>query len=405
MADNLLTFKWTGINKRGKRLNGNIQAIDLKAAENELLSREVEIITIKQLANTKLLTRSGKIKPKDILLFTRYLTTMITAGLPIIQGLDIISKDPGNDLMRSVVISIKNNVSSGMTLADSLAQYPKYFDELYINLVRAGEKSGTLEKVLVRLVKYLERIQMLKKKVRNALIYPVAIILVALLVSLVLLIFVIPQFETIFQNSGTQLPAFTRGVVAVSQFLRHDWWIIILVLGGGFFLFRYQNRTNERFAKWVDATKLRLFVIGNILKKAIIARFTRTLAITLDSGLPIVESMSSMINIMGNRIYAQALRDICEKISSGHQLSTAMSNTKLFPNMTIQMINIGEASGSLTDMLNVVANYYEEEVNQIADNLSTLIEPVIIVILGFIIGCFVIAMYLPIFKIGSAVQG
>lgn len=404
MADNLLTFKWSGINKHGKRLSGNIQAIDLRAAESELTSREVEIISIKQLASTKLLSRGGKIKPKDILLFTRYLTTMLSAGLPIIQGLEIISKDPGNELMRSVVVSIKNNVSSGMTLADSLAQYPKYFDELYINLVKAGEKSGTLEKVLVRLVKYLERVQTLKKKVRNALIYPVSIVAVALVVSLVLLIFVIPQFQVIFQNSGTQLPMFTRGVVAVSQFLRAYWWMLLILIVGSFYLYRFQVRTNQRFADWMDKFKLRIYLVGTILKKAIIARFTRTLAITLDSGLPIVESMSSMVNIMGNRIYSKALQEICEKLSSGHQLSTAMSQTKLFPNMTIQMISIGEAAGSLTEMLNVVANYYEEEVNQIADNLSTMIEPVIIVVLGIIIGCFVVAMYLPIFKIGSAVH-
>ncbi len=405
MADNnLVNFKWAGINRQGKRLKGSLEAIDLKSAEAELHDRDIEVINIKQVKKSTFLGR-GKIKLRDVVLFTRYLTTMLSAGLPIIQALDIISRDPTNELLRSVVTSVKNNVSTGMTLGDSLAQYPKYFDELYVNLIRAGEKSGTLEKVLTRLVKYLERAQMLRTKVRNALIYPVAIISVAVIVSLILLIFVIPQFQTIFQNAGTQLPAFTRGVVALSAFLRGYWWFLLIAIGGGIWLFRYQKRNNERFEEWVDLQVLRLPIVGNVLRKSIIARFTRTLSITLESGLPIVESMHSMVNIMGNKIYTKAILEICDKLSSGHPLSSSMSNTKLFPNMTIQMIAVGEASGSLSDMLNVVANYYEEEVNNIADNLSTMLEPAIIVVLGAIIGCFVVAMYLPIFKIGSTVQG
>ncbi len=403
MAGNIQAFQWTGMNKQGARMRGVIQAVDIRSAENELKSMEIEVISIEPRRAFSMGFRRQTVKNKEIVLFTRYLSTMLAAGMPILQALDVIARDQENALMRSVVVSLRSSVSSGTTLADSLSQFPECFSELYVNLARAGEKSATLDKVLGRLTKYLEKIERIKAKIRNALIYPVTIILVALAVSLILLLFVVPQFQSMFQNAGMQLPYFTRMVMHLSDFVRVYWWVILLTLIGGIYGVRYLNAKNESFSEAFDKVILRIFIIGPIMKKAIIARFTRTLAITLDAGLPIVESMKSMVNIMGNSVYSKGVMKICEDIVSGHQLAVSMDSTRLFPNMVIQMVSVGEASGALADMLNNIASYYEEEVDSIADNLSTILEPLIIVILGVIIGCFVIAMYMPIFKLGTTI--
>lgn len=401
---NIQMYQWTGMNKSGARVRGVIQAVDVKTAEAELKATGVEVISISvKPPLTITLFRQRSIKPKEIILFTRYLTTMLNAGMPILKALDIIAKDQQNPTMKSVVLSLRNSISSGTTLSDSLSQFPEYFSEIYVNLTRAGEKSATLDKVLGRLVKYLDKINRLKSKVKTALIYPITIIVIATVVSLILLLFVVPQFQTMFQNAGVQLPLFTRIVIHVSDVLRHFWW---LFLGIGVFAvwgIRFLKRTNEFFADKLDAFILRIFVIGPVIKKSIIARFTRTLAITLDAGLPIVDSMRSMINVMGNRTYSKGVFKICEDIVNGNQLAASLESTRLFPNMVVQMIAVGEASGALGEMLNNIANYYEEEVDYIADNLSTILEPLIIVVLGVIMGCFIIAMYLPIFKLGSTI--
>lgn len=402
MAD-IQKFAWKGINKQGTRLSGVINASDIKAAEAEIKNKDIELISIEPKRQFSFSFRRKKISSREVVLFTRYLSTMLTAGLPILQSLDIIAKDQENEMMRTVVVSLRNSVAAGTPFADALSQHPEYFSELYCNLARTGEKSATLDKVLSRLSKYLERMEAIRRKVKNALIYPITIVLVALAVSLVLLIFVIPQFQTMFENAGAKLPYFTQIVIYISNFIRHFWWFVILLVIFGLWLFINLRRRNPYFADIVDVFILKIYVIGPILRKAIIARFSRTLSITLDAGLPIVDAMKSMINIMGNRTYKKGVTEICESISTGHQLSSSMEATKLFPNMVIQMVSVGEASGELASMLNNIANYYEEEVNTIADNLSTLLEPIIIVILGIIIGCFVIAMYLPIFKLGTTI--
>jgi len=401
MADNVQTFQWTGINKQGERLKGNIQAIDIKAAQIELKGREIEIINIKPKVRSTFTLTKRKIKNKDIILFTRYLATMLIAGLPILQALDVIATDQENEALKSVIISLRTNIASGKTFSESLTAYPNYFNELYCNLVRAGEKSGTLDKVLLRLSKYMQRIQSLKSKIKTALIYPITIIVIATVVSLILLLFVIPQFQHLFESAHVQLPYFTRLIISVSNGLRSYWWLLLLAAIGFVMAFRYLLKTNEGFKKEVDRMLLKIPIVGPIIQKAIIARFSSTLAITLDAGLPIVESMEAMVNIMGNSLYSKAVQQICGDLTSGHQLSIAMSNTKLFPPMVVQMISVGEASGELPTMLNNVADAYQEDVDMIANSLSTLIEPLIIAVLGLIIGGFVIAMYLPIFKLGS----
>ncbi len=406
MAESKQTFQYTGINTHGKRMDGMVEADDLRDAQTELSKMGIEVISLQakrqfQLAGPSFLSRKKKIKPKDILLFTRYISTMLAAGLPIVQALDIVSKDQENPAVQEMIINVKNSIAGGKTLSESFHQFPEQFNDLYCNLVSSGEKSGTLEKILKRLGDYLERTEMLKRKVKKALIYPAAIMTVALGVSLILLIFVVPQFQKMFASFGAQLPLFTRMIVSLSDFLRGYWWIIMIGLVGGVWSMKKFIKSSEPTKFMIDRYALRVYIIGNVLQKSTVARFARTLATTLEAGMPIVESMKAMSLIMGNRIYSKAVLDICNDVVNGKQLSVAMASTKLFPNMAVQMIAVGEASGSLSEMLNKVADYYEEEVNSIVDNLSSLLEPVIMVVLGVIVGTFVIAMYLPIFKIGS----
>lgn len=398
------TYQWTGMNQQGVRVHGAIEAADIKAAETELKNTGIEVISLKARSPSNVsFWRKRRVKVKDIILFSRYITTMLNAGMPILSALDVIAKDQENPTLKSMVISLKTNISSGMSFSDALAQFPQYFNELYVSLTRAGEKSATLDKVLAHLVKYMDKIQRLKSKVKTALIYPATIVAIATIVSLVLLLFVVPQFQKMFESSKVPLPVFTRIVINFSQGLRHYWLIVLSSIIVMIFTFRWFYKKNERFADRVDACVLRTFIIGPVIQKSIIARFTRTLAITLDAGLPIVESMRSMVKVMGNRLYSKGINKVCDDLANGNPLGTSLASTKLFPNMVVQMISVGEASGALSEMLNNIANYYEDEVDYVADNLSTILEPLIIVVLGVIMGCFIIAMYLPIFKMGSTI--
>lgn len=406
MESNIQAFEWSGMKSDGKRVNGVLQSADIKGAQAELNKMGIEIITIKPkqqlgFSGFKLAPAQKKIKPREILLFTRYMSTMLAAGLPIMQTLDIIASDQENPSMKNLVIALKTNIESGKTLAESFSQHPKQFSDLYCSLIKAGEKSGSLDKTLSRLAIYLERTEQLKRKIKKAMVYPLAIMSVALLVSLILLLFVVPQFQALFTTFGAQLPWFTRMVVNLSYFIRSYWWLIIFVLGGSIWGTRHLLQTSEDANQFFDRALLKIYIIGPVLRNGIIARYTRTLATSLESGMPIVESMTSMAAVMGNRAYSKAILQICDDIVSGNQLSASMRATNMFPNMAIQMIAVGEASGTLSTMLNKVADYYEEEVNATVDNLSSLLEPVIMLVLGVIVGGFVIAMYLPIFKLGS----
>ncbi len=403
MTNTQQKYHWVGMNKQGARVQGVIEAIDNKAAEAELKNQAIEVISLE--AKRPLMQNffRKKVKTKEIIFFTRYLTTMISAGMPILHSLDVIAQDQENPTMKAVVVSIRTNITSGMTLSDSLSQFPDYFDDLYCNLTKAGERSATLENVLGRIAKYMEKTARIKRKVKNALIYPAIISSVALGVSLILLLFVVPQFQKMFQDAHVPLPYFTQLIIHLSDFIKHFWWLLIAITIFMVWGFKYLRKNNVSFDEGIDRLSLRIFLYGPIIKKAIIARFTRTLSITLDAGLPIVEAMKIMVNIMNNRIYSNGISKVCEDLTTGNQLSVSMEKTKLFPNMVIQMVSVGEASGAMGEMLNSIASYYEEEVDSITDNLSSLVEPVVIVVLGAIIGCFVVAMYLPIFKLGSTI--
>lgn len=405
MDAKLCAYEWSGIKKDGKRTVGVLQAPDVKSAHAELNKMGIEVISLQPKQQTSfkinLFSSQKKIKPKEVLLFTRYMSTMLAAGLPIMQALDIIAGDQENPTMKNLIITIKNNIASGKTLAESFSQFPKQFNELYCNLIKAGEKSGSLDKTLSRLALYLERTEQLKRKIKKALVYPTAIISVAILVSLVLLIFVVPQFQKLFSTFGAELPFFTRMVVNLSDFLRSYWWLVTFILGVSIWQIKRLLQTSEKLNEWIDRYLIKVIIIGPVLKYGIIARFTRTLSTTLESGMPITEAMRSMAPVMGNRVYTKAVLHICDEVVSGNQLSNSMRSTNLFPNMAIQMIAVGEAAGTLSTMLAKVADYYEEEVNAIVDNLSSLLEPLIMLVLGIVVGSFVVAMYLPIFKLGS----
>lgn len=401
MPDITQSFKWVGITREGQRKSGILRAIGINDAQNELKKMGIEVINLTPHKTLQFSARQKKIKVKDIQLFTRYLSTMLSAGLPIIQALEIISSDKENPALKNLVTSLKNDIAGGKGLAESFSTHPKYFNSLYCSLLKAGEKSGTLDKILNRLALYLEKTEILKRKIKKSLAYPIAILSIAFIVSGILLLFVVPQFKELFASFGATLPFFTLMVVNLSEFIRTYWWAIGLVIisfvGGVIYLIR----NNEAFRETLDRWSLKIFIIGPVLKKGIIARFTRTLATTLEAGMPIVDSIKSMKQLMGSYLYSKAIDQITADLTSGHNLSVAMNNTNLFPNMVIQMIAVGEVSGRLPEMLTKIADYYEDEVNTVVDNLSTLLEPIIMLVLGIIIGSFIIAMYLPIFKIGS----
>ena len=404
MADDKQGYQWTGLNRQGKRVNGALQASSLKDAQAELKRMNIEVVKLEKKSQMLFSARRPRIKARDILLFTRYLSTMLTAGLPILQALDVIGREQENPSMQALVLTMRTNIASGKTLGESFNEYPQHFDTLYCSLIKAGEKSGTLDKILKRLADYLEKSENLKRKIKKAMTYPTVILIVAFGVSLILLLFVVPQFQTIFKSFGAELPLFTRMVVNFSAFLRSYFWMAIVGVAFGIFSVKRSMKQSKMIREKWDTYLLKIPVIGGLLRKGIVSRYTRTLAITLDAGVPIIEAMTLMENVMGNLIYTRAVKQICKDVASGNQLYVSMANTKLFPNMVVQMVSIGETSGALADMLNKVADYYEEEVNGIVDNLSSLLEPLIMVVLGGIIGTFVVAMYLPIFKLGSIVK-
>lgn len=404
MAESQQVYHWKGINKQGKRTGGVIQSADIGAARGELKKSGIEVITINEGKRSVFGARKQSIKSKDILLFTRLLSTMMAAGLPLVQAIEVIARDQDNATMRAMLMQIRSGLAGGQTLTECFRKFPKQFSNLYCSLISTGEKSGTLDKILIRFAVYLEKSATIRAKIKKALIYPIAVIAISFLVSGILLIFVVPQFQTIYSSFGAELPYFTRIVVHMSDVLRYYWWMVLVALGAMVWGFRHSLNTSEAFAERVDGWKLKVPVFGELLRKGIIARFARTLAISLDSGMPIVEAMKSMGDVVNNRVYARAVNQICNDVINGNQLNYAINNSKLFPNLAIQMIAIGEASGSLGEMLNKVADYYEEDVGHMVDNLSNLLEPLIMVVLGVIIGGFVIAMYLPIFKIGSIVK-
>jgi type IV pilus assembly protein PilC len=396
------TFLWEGKDKRGKKLKGE------RAGRNEMLIkaelRQQGIIPSRVRKKPKALfgSSSGKaIKPKDIAVFTRQLATMLTSGIPLVQSFTIISQATENPRLKKLIVDIRNDVESGTTLSEAFAKHRAYFDELYVNLVEAGESAGVLDQVLASIADYKERIESIKGKVKKAMFYPATVVAVAIAVTALLLIVVIPQFEDIFQSFGADLPAFTRMVVTASEFMQARGWLILLGSAAAIWGIMKLKKRNRKFAHFLDRISLKVPIIGPVLEKSALARFASTLATTFAAGVPLVDALKTVAGATGNIVYEEAVLQIRDDVATGHQMQLAMQQTGLFPPMLIQMTAIGEEAGSLDAMLNKVATFYEEEVNNTVDALSSLLEPIIIIFVGVVVGGMVIAMYLPIFQMAA----
>ncbi len=398
------TFLWSGLDKSGNHSKGKIEAQNAAEAKALLRRQGVAPRKVTKQSNFSLFSaRSKPIKPVDIAFFTRQVATMLKAGVPLIQGLEIVATGVEKDALKKLILDIRDSVNSGQDLSSSMAAHPRLFDDLYCSLVAAGEQSGSLETMLDRIATYKEKLESLKAKIKKALTYPTAVLAVGLIVSVILLLKVVPQFEAIFSNFGADLPAFTLLILSMSAFVQDYWWM----MGLGIILFIYGfitfKRRSVKFANQIDIWILKIPVLGEILRKAIIARFARTLSTTFAAGVPLVEALESAAGASGNVIYRDAILQIRNAVSTGQTLQNSMSMTGVFPNMVVQMISIGEEAGSLDTMLDKVASFYEEEVDNAVDNMSALMEPFIMVVLGTIVGGLVVAMYLPIFKLGAVV--
>lgn len=402
-SNTTLTFHYTGVNQAAQKINGDIEARSLALAKVELRRQGIVVNKIAKKRAPFFNFKNKKIKSADITVFSRQLATMIESGIPLVQSFDIVAKGQSNKRLKQLIENIKCDVETGLTLSEALKKHPAYFNELFCNLVEAGEKSGSLDIMLDKIATYKEKIETIKKKIKKALTYPLAVMVVAFIVTTGLLIFVVPQFEALFKGFGADLPAMTQAVVSMSKFFQSYWYLIFGALGGGIYAFIYAKKHSAQFAQNVDRTLLKIPVIGPIIEKAAIARFSRTLSITFAAGLPLVEALKSVAGATGNIIYSKATDNIREEVSTGQQMNKAMENTRLFPNMVVQMVSIGEESGALEKMLSKVADFYEEDVDNAVDSLSSLLEPVIMTILGVLVGGLVVAMYLPIFKLGSAI--
>lgn len=398
------TFAYAGISKAGKRISGEINASSIALAKANLRNQGVLIKKIRK-KSTPLLSKSGKrISQQEITVFSRQLATMLTSGIPLVQALDIVARGVDNSRLQKLIISIKTDIETGTPLAEAFKKKPKYFNDLFCNLVEAGEQSGSLDIMLDKVATYKEKIESIKGKIKKALFYPTAVLVVAMLVTAGLLIFVIPQFESLFSGFGADLPALTRFVIKLSETVQQYWWLMFGIIIGAVWALVVAKRKSPQVANTIDRLSLQIPVIGKILKNAAIARFARTLSITFAAGLPLVDALKSVAGATGNILFYNAVNDMRENIASGQQMHVAMrANAKLFPMMIIQMVGIGEESGSLESMLSKTADFYEEDVDNAVDALSSLLEPLIMAILGILIGGLVIAMYLPIFKLGSVV--
>lgn len=395
-----VTYAWEGTDKKGKRIKGEMKASG-EAFVNATLRRQgINVIKVKKQSG---LAKSGKVTEKDVTLFTRQLATMMKAGVPLLQSFDIVGKGHSNPAVSKLLNDIKTDVETGSSLSTAFRKYPLYFDALFCNLVGAGEQAGILDSLLDRLATYKEKILAIKSKIKSALFYPVSIIIVAFVITAVIMIFVIPAFKQLFEGFGADLPGPTVAVMAISDFFVSYWWAIFGSIGGGLWFFFYTWKRSEKMQAAMDRLLLKMPLFGDLVRKATIARFARTLSTMFAAGVPLVEALDSVAGASGNRVYYDATKKIQSEISTGTSLTVSMQNSEVFPNMVLQMVAIGEESGALDSMLSKVADFYEAEVDDAVEALSSLMEPIIMVILGTLIGGLVVAMYLPIFKMGQAV--
>lgn len=395
-------FSYEARTKEGRVIKGEMAAFNDTAVRAEIRRLGMTLIRVKRKAKP-LFSSSKPVQPRDIATFARQLATMMTAGLPIVQALDIIAQSAEKKTMKDLINEVKNDVESGTNLADALDRHRKYFDELFVNLVRAGEQSGALEVVLDRIATYKEKTESLKGKIKKALFYPTAVLVVAFIVTAILLIFVIPQFESLFQGFGADLPAFTQFVIGLSDLFREYWYWIFGGIGGAIFLFVFVKRRSDRFNHFLDRMILKLPIFGPLMEKSAIARFARTLSTMFSAGVPLVEALPPTAGATGNAVFRDAVMSMRDLVAAGSPLRIGMQQSNLFPVMVIQMVAIGEETGALDNMLAKVADMYEEEVDNMVDAMSSLLEPMIMAFLGIVVGGLVIAMYLPIFKLGAVV--
>jgi len=401
IAGKQFPFIWEGKDKKGNRLKGRGLAKDEMEMRSDLRRQGIAATRVRK--ERQLFKSEGKITAEDIAIFARQLATMLSAGIPMVQAFEIIGVGHDKPAMQKLVLAIKSDIETGNALNQALAKHPLYFDDLFVNLVEAGEHAGALETVLDKIATYKEKTEALKKKIKKALFYPAAVLAVAVIVTVILLIFVIPQFESLFKGFGADLPAFTQFVVEMSRWMQKNGWILLIVFIAAVMTFSYFYKRSRPMRQLIDRASLQIPVIGPILKKAAIARFTRTLSTMFAAGVPLVEAMKSVAGATGNIVYQDATMKMRDEISTGMRMQRAMENTGLFPNMVVQMIAVGEESGSLDEMAGKVADFYEADVDAAVDAMSSLLEPLIMVILGVLVGGLVVAMYLPIFKLGAVI--
>ncbi len=396
---NEFVFEWEGKDRIGKATRGEIRAAGENQAQAALRRQGVTVQKIKK----KRMVSAKRIKPKDIAIFTRQLATMMKAGVPLLQAFDIVGRGNPNPSLTKLLNDVRMDVETGTSLSAAFRKHPLYFNSLYCNLVEAGEQAGILEDLLDRLAVYMEKTEAIKSKVKSALMYPTAVIVVAFVVVAVIMIFVIPAFKEVFSSFGADLPAPTMAVIAMSEFFVAYWWLIFGGLGGGLYFFFQAWQRNEKVQRFMDRVLLKMPVFGTLVEKSVVARWTRTMSTMFAAGVPLVEALDSVGGASGNSLYADATKKIQEEVSTGTSLTMAMTNAQIFPSMVLQMCAIGEESGSIDHMLGKAADFYEAEVDDMVAGLSSLMEPIIIVILGTVIGGIVVSMYLPIFKLGQVV--
>ncbi|SCY96793.1 type II secretion system F family protein [Pseudomonas sp. NFACC37-1] len=395
-------YTWEGKDRKGAKMTGELTGQSPALVKAQLRKQGINPEKVRK-KSTSIFSKGKRIKPLDIALFTRQMATMLKAGVPLLQAFDIIGEGFDNANMRKLVDQVKQEVAAGNSFAASLRKCPQYFDDLYCNLVDAGEQAGALDTLLDRVATYKEKSEALKAKIKKAMTYPTAVILVAAVVTGILLVKVVPQFESVFSGFGAQLPAFTVMVIGLSEFMQQWWWMLLGGLVGAFFGVKYALKRSQAFRDWRDKWLLKLPLIGTLMYKSAVARFARTLSTTFAAGVPLVEALDSVSGATGNVVFKRAVQRIRQDVSTGMQLNFSMRASGIFPNLAIQMTAIGEESGALDDMLDKVASFYEAEVDNLVDNLTSLMEPFIMVVLGVVVGGLVVAMYLPIFQLGSAI--
>ena len=400
-----LVFAWEGTDRKGNRVKGESRAGTIALVRADLRRQGIMPLKVRKKSSSIFTNRKKKITTKDIAIFSRQLATMMSAGVPMVQAFDIVGRGHNNPSMAEMILAIKADVEGGTSLTASLRKHPLYFDDLFCNLVEAGEQAGVLETLLDKIATYKEKTESLKAKIKKALFYPTAVIVVAILITSIIMIFVIPQFKDLFSSFGADLPAFTRMVITLSDFVAAWWWAILGAVVGAVVFASNVWKRSPKFRETMDRLLLKVPVIGSIMHKAALARFCRTTATMFAAGVPLVEALQSVAGATGSAVYGKAVLVMRDDVATGQSLQLAMRQQGLFPHMVIQMVTIGEESGALDDMLAKVADFYEEEVDNAVDALSSLLEPLIMVVLGTVIGGLVIALYLPIFQLGSVVSG